>query len=200
MKRVSKPISVTELIVTVFFVVGGLFGCIFACKTDIGDLRTSVSGYLDGFTVGYRPIYLFFTNVLTHLRYPLILFVFSFSIAGVVVIPAAIFLKGYALSYAFSALIRVLGTNGYLSAFLMFGFQGIFMLSFLYLAGAVGLRMALNSMRMHYIPFKTNRAVDFTQNHRGLIACLAVSMFAACISSLLDTYVTPYLLTFFSIL
>jgi len=199
MKCMPRPLDGYEIFTAACFLLGGLAGVVAANCADEAALLTSISGYLDGFSVGYSSVYLFFTNFLTQLRYPLILFVFGFTVFGCLVIPSAIAVKGYALAFAFTSFFRVMGTNAYFVIPVLFGLQSLVTLPCLFLLAISGMRIGFILLRVHFLHIRGTQAVSGIPNLHGFITCFAVTAFMASVVALFDSFVTPQLISFLNL-
>jgi len=194
MRRKHKRPDPIQWLIALCFLFGGLSGCINSCRTDFAQLQTDVESYFQNYSVGYNHLHLFFTNVLHQMKYPLILFVFGFTIFGSIAAVALVCIKGYTLAFAFSALIRVHGIKGYFLIPVMFGSQCLFVLPFFFLLASVCFRLSFSFLRKHYGNKHIAHLFYGQESIHSFMTHLAVVAFFAFICAAFDTYVTPQIL------
>ena len=92
----------------ILFLLGFLFGCLFARTSQIAMVPVSGSVWFRGpFETGTDFPFVFSAFLFDSLFYALPIFLFGMTFLGVLVIPAAIILKGFTLGTSLTALIRI---------------------------------------------------------------------------------------------
>ena len=116
--KYAKPRSLSVLMaLRILFLLGFLFGCLFARTSQIAMAPVSGSVWFRGpFETGTDFPFVFSAFLFDSLFYALPIFLFGMTFLGVLVIPAAIILKGFTLGTSLTALIRLEGIGSYYSA------------------------------------------------------------------------------------
>ena len=113
--KYAKPRSLSVLMaLRILFLLGFLFGCLFARTSQIAMAPVSGSVWFRGpFETGTDFPFVFSAFLFDSLFYALPIFLFGMTFLGVLVIPAAIILKGFTLGTSLTALIRLEGIGLY---------------------------------------------------------------------------------------
>ena len=113
--KYAKPRSLSVLMaLRILFLLGFLFGCLFARTSQIAMAPVSGSVWFRGpFETGTDFPFVFSAFLFDSLFYALPIFLFGMTFLGVLVIPAAIILKGFTLGTSLTALIRLEGIGSY---------------------------------------------------------------------------------------
>ncbi len=193
MKKTS--ISVYEWFVAVCFMLGSIIGCVLSNNTDTTSLTQAVTSYLDGFSVGYNSFYLFFTNVLNNLKFPIIIAIFSFTVFGVAVIPLCIGVRGYALAFSITSFLRVLGLSSFKIVLLTIGISSFFLLPCLVLLSVTAIRISMVSLRVNFLHVRASKAQSASNYIPMLITYFIITIFVACVCAAIDSFIVPYFLT-----
>ena len=111
--KYAKPRSLSVLMaLRILFLLGFLFGCLFARTSQIAMAPVSGSVWFRGpFETGTDFPFVFSAFLFDSLFYALPIFLFGMTFLGVLVIPAAIILKGFTLGTSLTALIRLEGID-----------------------------------------------------------------------------------------
>lgn len=121
-------------------------GCFFAELLGEG-VQTGLSAYLNhcftGFRNGEIVLPSLFSTVWELCRWPLLVFLLSFTALGVLGIPIIFWARGFLMSYAVSVFVRLFGGVGFLAALVLFGLSGVFVLPSLFILGADALHSAI---------------------------------------------------------
>lgn len=127
-------------LLSVLFLGGSVAGCIAAgvIRDDSGALTEYIRSYLSALEQD-RALVRFFPVLWETMRFPLAVFLLSLTALGVVGLPILFALRGFLLSYAVSALFRLLGAQGLLLAFVLFGVSALFWMPALFELGVQGL-------------------------------------------------------------
>ncbi len=186
--------SVYEIIIALCFILGGAVGCVVANNTQTSALSSSVMSYLDGFSVGYNGLYLFFTNFLNILKYPLVILIFSFTVFGVAVVPFCVGVRGYALAFSITSFLKVLGLSGYRIAFLVIGIQSFLTLPCFILLSITAIRICTYILRVNFLHIRTSKAYTASDLIPSLITFFIVTVFISCVAAVFDSFVVPSIL------
>ena len=113
--KYAKPRSLSVLMaLRILFLLGFLFGCLFARTSQIAMAPVSGSVWFRGpFETGTDFPFVFSAFLFDSLFYALPIFLFGMTFLGVLVIPTAIILKGFTLGTSLTALIRLEGIGSY---------------------------------------------------------------------------------------
>lgn len=127
-------------LLSVLFFAGSVAGCVAAgvIRDDGGVLAEYLHNYLnalqqDGALIRAFPV------LWQVIRFPLAVFLLGLTALGVAAIPVLFAVRGFALSYAVSALFRILGVQGLLLAFVLFGVSALLWMPALFELGVQGL-------------------------------------------------------------
>lgn len=133
----SGAVAVLVLL-SIFFFLGALAGCLLAGQAEDGALGQYLESYLSGIQSGgaYRPRLAALLWSLA--RWPLLILALSFTPFGLPGIPVAFLFRGFLLSFAVSSFFCVYGYAGLALAFLVFGVSGLFGVTVLFLLGIPG--------------------------------------------------------------
>ena len=197
MKKRLTSVTQYELIVAVCFLLGGILGVTMAGKSEIASLQESVKEYINSSQGGYSNIFLYFTNLLNLLKYPLILFLFGFTIFGIGVIPVVVGIKGYALAFAFSTYIRVFDHQAIQAILISFGLQSVLSLPCIFLMAICGLQLSWKLFHMNFL--HTAKARAGKPDLRLYITYFIICLFVLFLTALIDTFIIPQFLSQFQI-
>lgn len=127
------------------FLLGGLFGCIFASSVS-GNASLALSSYIQDFISAIRegllPIPGILSSTWSILRWPLIVILLSFSTFGVIGIPVLFFVRGFLFSFCISSFVQVLGKTGLIFSFTLLGVESLLTIPVLFVIGMQGLVVA----------------------------------------------------------
>ena len=174
----------------VLFLMGGVVGC--SCAGCIEDAGDTLIGYLQGYINallqgqgggGVLPILWEVSKV------PLAAFLLGLTALGVVGLPVLFALRGFLLCYAVAAFYRLLGLNGLLSAFFLFGLSALVWLPVLFWLGIQGLLGSYGLLR------RTMGEGRYPLRYNGsyLLSC-GICAAALCLCAVLECFVVPILL------
>lgn len=104
---------------------GLVFGCVFVINSNHIPFANFLNLEITSISTGATENYSFFNTFFTMAKYPIIVFVLGFTAFGQILIPAAVFIKGFMLSFSISTLIGSIGKSGVFIALSMFGFQSL---------------------------------------------------------------------------
>ncbi len=134
----SSGAAVVLVLLSIFFFLGELAGCLLAGRVEDGALSQYLISYLSLIQAQgvYRPQ---ITDLLWSLvRWPLLILALSFTPFGLPGIPIAFLFRGFLLSFAISSFFCVYGYAGLALAALVFGVSGLFSVTVLFLLGVQG--------------------------------------------------------------
>lgn len=129
------------------FAAGALAGLLMAARVDGGgqeSLGSYLHAYLEAAKTGGAVPPELAPALWESARWPLLTLLLSFTVLGVVGIPAVFVVRGFLLSFAVSSFVRIFGAAGAILAFFAFGFSGTISLPVLFVLGVQGLLSALN--------------------------------------------------------
>ena len=127
-------------LLSVLFFAGSVAGCIAAgaIRDDGGVLTEYLHNYLNALERDGTLIRLFSVLWQT-VRFPLAVFLLGLTALGIMVLPVLFAVRGFAFSYAVSALFRIMGAQGLLLAFVLFGVSAVLWMPALFELGVQGL-------------------------------------------------------------
>lgn len=129
-------------IISAAFLLGGVAGRVIAGLIE-GDSGEMLSTYLTTYLtmVGEDSVHIQFWAVLwEQLRFPLLVFVLGFTALGAVGIPVLFGVRGFLFSFCVACFFRMLGTQGWLPAFFLFGLPALLWAPALFILGAQGMQ------------------------------------------------------------
>ena len=131
------------------FLAGGVLGCVAAGWMDepgaraLGEYLTSYFGcVLEG-----MPLPGFWSVVWEQFRFPLAAFILGFTAIGVVGLPALFGVRGFLFSFSAACFYRLLGAQGVLCAFCLFGLPAALWAPALFVLGSQGMLGAYGMLR-----------------------------------------------------
>ena len=122
-------------VLLIVFAIGALFGFILAF---LSEPSTELKSYLTNhFDVAAKSEFglSFFSVLWDCIRWPLLVFVFRFTAAGIVVIPAIFLVRGFLLSYTAACFGVLLGNVGVIAAAVLFAVTVLLILPILFVIG-----------------------------------------------------------------
>ena len=181
--KYAKPRSLSVLMaLRILFLLGFLFGCLFARTSQIAMAPVSGSVWFrgpfeTGTDLGTDFPFVFSAFLFDSLFYALPIFLFGMTFLGVLVIPAAIILKGFTLGTSLTALIRLEGIGSYFRRCFDYLPMTMLCITVLLLLAAEALCMARRSCRkkLHRAVFVCVCGAGF---HFDFIRCIALFDFA----------------------
>lgn len=172
------------------FLIGSVAGCV--CAGLINDPGGALLDYVRGYLEFLAQDVLRgrFVPVLWEIsRFPLAAFLLGFTALGVVGLPVLFAVRGFLLCYAVSAFYRLLGPEGLLPAFVLFGLSAVVWLPVLFQLGVQGLLGSYGLLR---------RAIgDARYPLRyggGYLACCGICVAALCLCAGMEYLAVPALL------
>lgn len=129
-------------VTAICFFLGGVAGCVLAASVAGGGIE-SLSAYVRGFLsasgAGETGGPALLPLIWEVFRWPLFAVVLGFTAVGVIGIPVLFSVRGFFLSFAVSAFVRMFGGTGGLLASLIFGITGAVEIPALFVLGVQGL-------------------------------------------------------------
>ena len=123
-KETSRPLNVAILIVMCVFLCGIIAGAVTSAYIDAETAR----GLTQSITHGYMPendqirANSFKWEIIWDVyKYPFISFVLGFSLLGVALIPIAVAVRGFFISYSVGAMVQIFGLRGVILSFAISG-------------------------------------------------------------------------------
>lgn len=169
--KYAKPRSLSVLMaLRILFLLGFLFGCLFARTSQIAMAPVSGSVWFRGpFETGTDFPFVFSAFLFDSLFYALPIFLFGMTFLGVLVIPAAIILKGFTLGTSLTALIRLEGIGLYFRRCFDYLPMTMLCITVLLLLAAEALCTARRSCPG---VFRKRRTAFRKKLHRAVFACV----------------------------
>ena len=130
------------VILSIFFLLGVFSGCFLAYSlsgTESNALSAYMEGYLRTAHNGNLPSSDLLSVLWETFRWPLLVFLLSFTAAGLVGLPIVFGIRGFLFSFAVACFIRIFGSTGAILSFLLFGITGMFSFPALFILGTQGM-------------------------------------------------------------
>ncbi|MCL2003369.1 MAG: stage II sporulation protein M [Oscillospiraceae bacterium] len=185
-----KPLSAYSIalgVVAVAFLAGITGGCLLSVlggETADG----AVTEYLSPLTHGVLPQPSVSRVILNALLYPTLCFALGFAIPGVALIPAAVFARGFFLSYAVASFARVFGaTDGTLFSLSLLGFPLLLSLPCLLLLGTHGLLDSVSLLK------SARRRTGALLNVKAGFTRFGIALCALALAAAAEYYLAPAL-------
>lgn len=178
----------------VMFLCGCIIGTV--CAGFISDgtkLNDYVSGYLSIFLDGTSARPDFFSAVIDTYKYHLTALLFGFSIIGIFFIPVLTAARGFFLCFSVSAIVRLLGVKGIFLALSIFGISTILTIPCFFILSVYAFSASLYIFRFLFSKNAKSSVSPFNGNF--FLHC-GICMFILMISALIETYLTPQLISF----
>jgi len=149
--RVAAPsqAAVAAWILGAAFLAGGVAGCLAAGWMDDAGVQ-ALSGYLTSYfhcVSEETPAPGFWSAVWEQFRFPLAAFILGFTAIGVVGLPALFGVRGFLFSFSAACFYRLLGSQGLLCAFCLFGLPAVLWAPALFVLGSQGMLGAYGMLR-----------------------------------------------------
>lgn len=141
----SNSTCAALIILSVLFLIGGLAGCSLINQTDgIGEAAVGeyIEGYLSSTLSGDVSMPAFLFLVWKTVRWPLFLVVLGLTPIGLVGIPVLFLIRAFLLSFSIAAFFHILGTQGLILGFVLFGLSGAIQIPVFFV---LGIQCFLNS-------------------------------------------------------
>lgn len=128
------------LLVTGVFAAGAILGCFWAAWMK-GSSFSALSDYLEGFLAmdnGSMEKKEVLGRVVQTIRLPLAVFFLRFTVFGVLLIPALLFVKGFILAFSVASFVKCYGWTGEAAAWLLYGLPSAAEVAVMFLLGVEG--------------------------------------------------------------
>jgi stage II sporulation protein M len=175
-----------------------LCGCIIGTVTagfisDGTKLNDYISGYLSIFMRGSSSSPGLMTAIVDCYKYHLFAVFLGFSILGVFCIPVLSAVRGFFLSFSISVIIRLLGSKGILLALSIFGINTLLTIPCFFILSVSAFSASLYILRLVFSKNVKSTVSPF--DSRFFLNC-GICLVVLMISALIDTYLTPYLISY----
>lgn len=178
------------LLLSGLFFVGSVVGCVTAglVRDPSGALLHYVQNWMEQMSQGGAAPHIL--SVLWEtMRFPILVVLLGFTAFGVVGLPMLFAIRGFLLCYAISVFYRILGLNGLVLGFVLFGVSAFLWMPVFFQLGVQGVLGSFVFVR---------RARGDTRCslrcHGVFFACCALSVAVLCLSAALECMVVPILL------
>ena len=174
------------------FLCGCIIGTIAAGFVGDGTkLNEYISGYLSLFLSGTSAKLSLFTAITDNLKYHLFSIFLGFSILGIFCIPLLSAVRGFFLSFTVSTIIRLLGSKGILLVLSIFGVNTLITIPCFFVLSVSAFSASLYLLRLS----KNVKSAVSPFNSRFIMNC-GICLIVLIISALIDTYLTPHLISY----
>lgn len=175
------------LFLCVCFIIGAVTGSIAAANSgDSEQLASAASEYAALADITFGIV------LLKLLRYPAVVFLGGLCVVGAVIIPVTVAVRGFFLSFAVTAFMRLFGIPGLLYSASLFGFQCLLALPCLMLLAAQGL---LSSSLLFSMASGNGKKISgpiFGGSYfMRVLICVVILLLCAAA----ETYLAPYLVS-----
>ncbi len=191
LKSSAQNTSPTMAMMVVFLLCGIIIGCL------VGKYISGESdNFLKRYVLQYEEIthvgvgkYSFLKSLFNLTKYPVIIFLLSFTAIGVFSIPLIVFIKGFFSAISVSAVIHSIGTNGILAALSIFGIQTLITFPCILLISSI----AFEFSKVFFKIFRRNSCatVVYPISLQGYIFIFFICLIALLLCTLVDMLLTP---------
>ena len=172
-------------VLLIIFLLGSLFGFLLAFISEpSAELRNYLTDYFARSATDKLGLS-FFSVLWDCLKWPLIVFAFRFTAAGIVTIPAVFLVRGFLLSYTAACFGVLLGNDGVIAAAVLFAVTVLLVLPILFVIGC-------ESLRASYVRLPSASPTD---ENRFRVEVFLPSFGVLAIAIALQWSVTPVLLS-----
>ena len=182
--------TAASILLSMFFFVGSVFGCIAAglIRDPSGILFDYIRGYLellaqDGVTAR------FFSVFWETAKYSVIAVLLAFTALGILGLPLLFAVRGFLLCYAVTVFYRILGFEGLLPVFFLFGLSAVIWMPVLFLLGVRGMLSSYGLLRR-----ATGDGRYPLSCNGGYLICCGICAAALCVCAMVEYFVVPALL------
>lgn len=181
-----------------FFISGAFIGSFAAGLIDNGSgLSDYISAYISLAKSGSAAAPDFLTVLWSGSKYHLAAVCLGFCVLGVAGIPVLLGVKGFFLSFSTAVFIRIMGQNGLLLAFGIFGLTAVFTLPCLFI-------LATQAFSSSYLllGIASNRGIKSSSPiyDMGYFTRCGICALVLLVSAVIETFLTPLIVTFISTL
>lgn len=195
----SNGVCAALIIAAILFLIGGLAGCVSVNRTnEIGEaaIKEYIEGYLSSVSSGDVSMPEFLFLVWKTVRWPLFLVVLGLTPVGLIGIPILFLIRAFLLSFSIASCFQVLGPQGLILGFVLFGLSGLIQIPVFFFLGIQGFLNSGSIVGSLVGESKRSLLVDKTQLVRyavcfaALIVCCFVEFYTvpAVLNSLADVF------------
>lgn len=182
------------IVLAALFLFGAVAGCFTASSVD-GSAGSALMSYLQEFfsMMAHRPeaVSLLGRALIGAFKYHLLVFLLGLTLPGVALIPATMVARGFFLSFAVTAFVRVQGVQGLWLAVGAFGVQTLLTLPCLFALAQSGFQASLSLLGSVLSKKPVGKMVS-----SGYFSRFVVLSVVLVLSALFEALVTPALLSF----
>lgn len=191
LQKSTNPFSFT--IIVIFLLCGGVAGCILALYAQHSPDSLFFSRDIVSVVQNQVGEYSFWSTYLNSVKYPLIIFLLSFTAFGYAVIPLMVFLKSFFLTFSISIVLQLYGINRFFLSLAMFGIQAFLSIPILLLTACFGIE--ISKCFSAFLNRKKGNSVKNDKTIIKYVIVFAVLMFFMLLSTFLDITITPLLVS-----
>lgn len=133
----------------------------------------------------------FFISLWSVFKYPIFIFLLSFSVLGVAIIPVTIFVRGFSVSFSIGSIIKIFGTRGILMSLASFGINLFLSIPCLIIASSISLSVASSQIGFFS---KVRRVMNGSVLPKGFFVTYGILFVVLILAFVLDFFVTPVIL------
>ncbi len=175
-----------------------LCGCVIGTFSAglVGDgtkLNAILSDYIASYINGSVPSPDFITSVFDAFKYHLAAIFLGLSVLGVIFVPLLSAVRGFMLSYAVSAIVRLLGGKGVWLALSVFGIHTLLTIPCFFILCIYAYSSASYIFRQS---FSRNMKLTASPFNSRMITVCGLCLLILLVTAVIDTYLTPQLISF----
>ncbi|NLY78231.1 MAG: stage II sporulation protein M [Tissierellia bacterium] len=185
-------------IVTVLFCIGIIIGAV-TIKVMESERINSIMQFVNGLfksinSSDINNVSVLKQSLIDNFKAILLVWISSALIVGVILVPAIILFKGFALGFSVGFFVNEFGFKGFLFSVLGIFSQNLFIIPGIIAISSIGLAFSINNIRKKKIRVKSNAFISEFINSSSFIALFSVFVFIGC---LIEAYLTPVFMKFF---
>lgn len=197
-KEISKKNNFLILIL-IIFILGLIFGSIYITILDKSEktlIINSVSNYFSSLkSIDFdNNIEIFKNSLISNLLYYISMWLLGLSAVGLPIIIIMIFFKSFILSFSISSIIAKYGFKGILGALLYIFPSPLITSIFTIILGTYSLIISIKLIRSAF----TKQTINFKTFMGKYFFILLISILVSVLCSLLDAFLSPYILRLFT--
>ena len=173
-----------------FFFAGSVIGCVATglLRDPSGTLLDYIRGYLellaqDGVAVRFLSVFWEIS------KFSVIAVLLGFTALGVAGLPLLFAVRGFLLCYAVAVFYRILGLDGLLPGFFLFGLSAFIWMPVLFQLGVRGMLSSYGFLRR-----ATGDVRYPLRGNGGFLICCGICAAALCVCAMVEYFVVPALL------
>lgn len=176
------------LVIAVLFIAGVLLGCVVSLHVN-GEGLIVLNDYLNNITNKYNQnSSVVWMTILSTYIYPVSIFIFGFTVLGVLVIPLTVALKGFLLSFMITSFIKVFSIQGLLYSAVIMVVPAVIMLPCMFVLATQG---GFHSLALLFMYFSKGRHMDAFILPRNYVTKFIVCLVALFFSVIYEIYLSP---------